>query len=63
MSPAKMLAKRRIVSESTRARWLTSSIGSIKAASRMRAISGMPSIGGPKKCSRYFGPACLNPWV
>src|ERR1035437_9963545 len=49
-SPANMLAKRRMVSESGRARWLTSSMGIMRGARR-----GM----GPAKCARY----CTMPLV
>ena len=44
-SPAYILAKRRMVSESGRARWLISSIGIISGAS-----TGI----GPAKCARYL---------
>ena len=50
MSPANMLAQRRTVNESTRARWLTISMGNIKIDSGTRMNRDMLESDGPRKC-------------
>ena len=50
-SPANMLAQRRMVSESTRARWLTISMGNIRIDNGTRMNRDMVGSDGPRKCA------------
>ena len=50
-SPANMFAQSRMVSESTRAKWLTISMGNIKIDSGTRMNRDMLASDGPKKCA------------